>query len=323
MLVAAVLATLVALALLLSFVRDGRRAAGGDERVDRRRQRSWLRRDPREALALVGNALAATHDPKALLPVILEVTVEATGALGGRLLEGGRELAWVGEDAEEPPLELALAGPGRRSETTLVLHPPQGGFSAEALELAEWLVSQAAIALENAQLHSVVQWQATTDDLTGLANRRRFMAALTAEIERVERLGGTLALLLADLDDFKRINDRFGHHVGDEALRRFATILVGELRDVDVAGRLGGEEFAVLLPGTQRDGAFAVADRIRAAVARDRLVLPEATSVHFTVSLGVAGYTGGSAENLLRDADAALYRAKAEGKNRVASGGAV
>jgi diguanylate cyclase (GGDEF)-like protein len=323
MLVAAVVTTLAATGLLLSFLRNRERRPRPQPRADRRRQRPWARRDPREALALVGSALAATHDPKALLPVILEVTVEATGARGGRVLEKRSELAWVGENAEDRPVELPLAGPGQESELVLVLDPPKGGFAPESLELAEWLVSQAAIALENAQLHHVVQWQATTDELTGLANRRRFMEALTAELGRIERFGGTLSLVLADLDDFKRINDQFGHHVGDQALRRFAALLTGQLREVDVSGRLGGEEFAVVLPGTDREGALVVGNRIRAAVARDELVLPDAPSVRFTVSLGAAVYQGGSAEGLLREADAALYSAKAEGKNRVVVAGAV
>ena len=315
-LVLAVATSLLTAGLLVWFLRDARRSRPQESRVERRRQRG-PRRDPREALALVGNALAATHDPRALLPVILDVTVEATGASGGRLLEAGRELAWVGEDAGGKPVHLVLSAAGEKGETTVVLNPPKDGFSAEALEGARWLVSQAAIALENAQLHHVVQRQATTDELTGLANRRRFMDALTTEIGRVERFGGSLALLLADIDDFKRINDRFGHHVGDEALRRFAVLLAGELRDVDVAGRLGGEEFALLLPETDRDGALVAAERIRAAVARDELVLPEPVRLRFTVSLGVAAYEGGSGEEFLRQADAALYRAKGEGKNCV------
>ena len=319
----AIVTTVVAFGLLASFVRESRSGRAVTRRVERRRRRSWLRQDPRESLALVGNALAATHDPRALLPVILEVTVEATGARGGRVVEAGRELAWVGEEGEEEPLRLPLASPGQESETVIALVPPKGGFSPEAVELAEWLVSQAAIALENAELHDVVQWQATTDDLTGLANRRRFMEALSAEIQRVERLGGALALLLADIDDFKRINDRWGHHVGDEALRQFASRVVAQLREVDLAGRLGGEEFAVLLPGTDREGALVAANRIRSAVAGEVMQIAEAASVRFTVSLGVAAYRGGSPEELLRTADAALYRAKAAGKNRVALAEAV
>jgi len=320
----AVLATLLTLMLLGWFLRDARGGATRPgSRVDRRRHRTRLQRDPREALSLLGNALAATHDPRALLPVILEVTVEATGAAGGRLLDGGRELAWIGEDAGEDPVPLPLSAGGSGSDVIVVLHPPAGGFSNEATELARWLVSQAAIALENAALHHVVQRQATTDELTGLANRRRFMELFAAEIDRAERSGGTVALVLADLDDFKRINDRFGHHVGDDALRRFAELLAAELREGDVGGRLGGEEFGILLPEADLEGALAVAGRIRRAVAEAYLFPGEGIRVRFTVSLGVAGYAGDAADALFRRADVALYRAKASGKNRVAVAGVV
>ena len=322
-LVLAAFATLLTLALLAWLIRDGREAAAeAPERVDRRR-RTRVQRDPREALSLLGNALAATHDPRALLPVILEVTVEATGAEGGRLLESEHELAWVGQDSGEEPVRIPLSVPAQESETAVVLHPPRGGFSSETDELARWLVSQAAIALENAELHHVVQRQATTDELTGLANRRRFMESLANEIERVERFGGELTLLLADIDDFKRINDRFGHHVGDEALRRFAGLLTAELREIDVAARIGGEEFAVLLPETDLEGALVAAGRIRGAVAGDELVLSDEVRVRFTASLGVAAHAGDPPEVLLQRADAALYRAKADGKNRVAVAGVV
>jgi diguanylate cyclase (GGDEF)-like protein len=323
-LILAVLVTLLALGLLVWSLSDRRtRAPQSPERVDRRRQRSRLQRDPREALSLLGNALAATHDPRTLLPVVLEVTVEATGAAGGRVLESERELTWVGEDSGEAPLRIPLTASAQESDMAVVLHPPSGGFSRETVELARWLVSQAAIALENAELHDVVQRQAMTDELTGLANRRRFMEALGAEIARAERFGSALTLVLADIDDFKRINDRFGHHVGDEALKRFAELLTGGLREIDVAGRLGGEEFGVLLPDTDLEGALLAAGRIRRAVEDSELVQSEAVRVRFTASLGVAGYEGDSADRLLQRADAALYTAKSEGKNQVSVAGAV
>jgi diguanylate cyclase (GGDEF)-like protein len=323
-LILAVLVTLLALGLLVWSLRDRRgHAERPRERVDRRRHRAQVQGDPREALSLLGNALAATHDPRALLPVILEVTVEATGAAGGRLLEHERELTWVGEDSGEAPLRIPLSVTAQEGDMAVVLHPPSGGFSTETVQLARWLVSQAAIALENAELHHVVQRQALTDELTGLANRRRFMEALGAEIARTARFGGPLTLVLADIDDFKRINDRFGHHVGDEALKQFAELLTIELREIDVAGRLGGEEFAVLLPDTDLEGAQVAAGRIRRAVEESELVLSEAIRVQYTASLGVARYEGDSADRLLQRADAALYAAKSEGKNRVSVAGAV
>jgi diguanylate cyclase (GGDEF)-like protein len=275
-------------------------------------------RDPREAIALVGNALASTHDTTGLLPVILDATVEATGAAGGRVLADDRELARVGETVGEDPIELDLGESTEGSEIRLVMDPPEGGFSSESSELAEWLASQASIAIENARLHHVVRAQALTDELTGLVNRRAFEAALEGEIARADRLEVPLSLLVADLDDFKRINDGFGHPAGDEALRRFAAILSDELRGIDTAARMGGEEFAVLLPGTELGGALAVAERIRKRLAAQAIMSQELGDTGLTTSIGVVEYASGTSEELVERADMALYRAKQQGKNRVA-----
>ena len=312
----AVVTTVVALGLLVVFGRaevrtrrEGRQAAGPD--------RAAPPRDPREAISLVGNALAATHDATGLLPVILEVTVDATGAAGGHVLEGDREIARIGESSDEEPVELDLGESAGGSAIRLVVEPPAGGFSREATELAAWLASQAAIALENARLHQVVRRQAFTDELTGLVNRRRFVEALDAEIARASRLGAALSVLFADLDDFKRINDHFGHAAGDNALRTFADLLRRELRTIDTAARLGGEEFAILLPGTDLAGAFVVGERIRRHLA-ELAILPEGVAgAGLTASIGVVQHHSGTPEELLRRADAALYRAKEQGKNRV------
>jgi diguanylate cyclase (GGDEF)-like protein len=318
----AILATFVTLGLLVLFLRDearGRERAPREERRERR-TRAALSRDPREAIAHVGNALAATHDPRALLPVILEVTIDATGAAGGRVLEGGRELAWLGQPTPEEPLELDLGRSTDGKALTLLVYPPVGGLSAEALETADWLVSQAAIALENARLHHVVRRQAITDELTGLVNRRKFMEALDTEIARAQRLRSNVSLMLADIDDFKRINDRFGHPAGDEALRAFADALREHLREIDIAARLGGEEFAVLLPETDLQGALVVAERLRRHIAERPVLHQDVAAVHVTASFGVAEYRAGSRDDLLRRADAGLYLAKQQGKNRVAAG---
>jgi diguanylate cyclase (GGDEF)-like protein len=322
--VVAILLTVVTLVLLVSVLRsggDGRPGRGRRERRDRQAATVAPSSDPGEALALVGNALAATHDPRALLPIILEVVVDATGARGGRLVEDGAEMSWIGEThGGHPPLMLELARQGD-SATNLFLYPGSEGFTPETRELAEWLASQAAIALENARLHHLVQRQASTDDLTGLVNRRRFIEALGGEITRASTFGTPLSVILGDLDDFKLVNDVFGHHVGDEVLRRFASLIEAHLRDVDVPGRLGGEEFAILLPDTDATGATAVAERIRSSLSE--MVLPLRGRRTITATFGVAQHCEGEpGEELLRRADVALYRGKSQGKNTVAVGAA-
>lgn len=276
-----------------------------------------------EAVALVGEALAATHDPEALLPVILQSAIGATGAAGARLVSGGTEVVRAGHPEEGgKPLTLKL-GSDDAGVGSLLLYPPRdGSFDDEAEQLAHWLAAQASIAIENERLHRTVKRQAITDELTQLANRRRFTETLAVEVRRAERFGDPLSLVLADLDDFKQINDRYGHQTGDEVLRRFADVLRENVRDFDLPVRYGGEEFAVLLPETGIGGAERLARRLQTALLRLRLPEIEGDRPPVTASFGVAAFpAAGSAEALLSAADGALYRAKAAGKNRVASTG--
>ena len=312
------LVTTGATVVLLLWSLRGRGASAAERPRSDRRRPATAHGDPREALALVGDALAATHNPRVLLPVILEVITEATGAFGGQVFTGGEEIAWIGEvGGGRKPLSLGL-GFFAEGETTLVLFPPDDGFDKETRTLAEWLASQAAVALDNARLHDIVQRQAMTDDLTGLVNRRRFIEALDAEIERVRSFGSALTIVLADLDNFKQVNDEFGHHGGDVVLRAFADLIRSHVRDVDVSGRIGGEEFAILLPETDREGAARVAERMRRSLNRVPIAISDERSIRAASSFGVAELgPEQSGDDLLRAADAALYRAKDEGKNRV------
>jgi diguanylate cyclase (GGDEF)-like protein len=158
---------------------------------------------------------------------------------------------------------------------------------------------------------------ARTDPLTGIANRRAFMDGAARLIERHGRTGAPVAVLLFDLDHFKQINDAHGHFVGDQVLQSFAAIALETLRVGDLFGRLGGEEFAALLPEVSPQDALAVAERIRAAVAA-RCAGVAGRPVAATVSVGVAaGDAPLPLGPLLEAADAALYRAKASGRNRV------
>jgi diguanylate cyclase (GGDEF)-like protein len=314
----AVLATLATLGLLLATLRSSRKHESVP-RHDRRRRTGRGRPDARAALALVGDALAATHNPRALVPVILDVVTEATGARGARMVSDGEEVGWIGEaGGSGKELRLDLSAEDEATHTELVLFPPPEGFAQDTKQLAEWLAAQAGIALENARLHDLVQRQAITDDLTGLVNRRRFLEALDSEVEQAARLGGGLAIVLIDLDDFKGINDRFGHHSGDRVLEALGALLRHHIRDVDLAARLGGEEFALLLPEIERADAVRVAERLCRSLAERPIALVEGNALSSTASFGVAHYLpGDSGEDMLRLADDALYRAKGEGKNRV------
>ena len=157
-----------------------------------------------------------------------------------------------------------------------------------------------------------------TDGLTGLANRRQCDQALVAEIARVDRFGGSLGVVVADLDGFKSLNDTFGHAAGDCVLREFAEVLRGCLRASDLAGRWGGEEFLLLLHETDLDGAMLLAERARAALERRTILAPDGTPLRVTASFGVSELgPGADTAAALAAADAALYAAKRAGKNRV------
>ncbi len=272
----------------------------------------------RDAVARFGETLSATHNPYVLLPVILESMVEATGAVGGTLVSEGEELARAGRpEAGGEPLKIPL-GNDDQADNVLVLVPPEEGFGEDATHLVHWLTSQARTALENASLHRRLELEAVTDGLTELPNRRQFEESLATELTRVERLGGSLAIILADLDDFKHVNDRYGHLAGDDVIRAFADVLQDNVRGIDTAARYGGEEFAVLLPETTTEGAERVAERIRGAMAERAIETYPGAVVTVTASFGIAAYPGEpTQEALIAAADAALYRAKAAGKNKV------
>jgi two-component system, cell cycle response regulator len=159
---------------------------------------------------------------------------------------------------------------------------------------------------------------AVQDSLTGVYNRRHLEDRLAAELAAAQRHQRPVAVLLIDVDHFKRVNDRFGHLAGDEALRMMAFVLRGAVRKEDVLGRFGGEEFVVVLPDTDPDGAAAVAEDLRAAIA-ERPISLDRRSVELTISAGWAMWEGESLERLLGRADDALYAAKAAGRNRVAA----
>lgn len=159
---------------------------------------------------------------------------------------------------------------------------------------------------------------ATTDALTGLNNRRAFLDKAEALLEHCRRYRQACGALMIDIDHFKAVNDRHGHQIGDEALRATGLAIQSVLRDADVVGRLGGEEFAVLLPNAHLQGTLDTGERIRQAIAAITLPLPDGQTLHLTASLGVANFQPPTQTlvQLLAQADQALYSAKAKGRNR-------
>jgi diguanylate cyclase (GGDEF)-like protein len=270
----------------------------------------------RDSFARFGEALAATHEPAQLIQLVVESAVEATGAAGGAVLGPQGELARAGDpDAGDDRIALPLRA-GASDFGLLVLTGAH--FEASQVEAAVALTGQVAVALENARLHRIVEQQALLDSLTGLANRRNLEETLRASVARAVRFDDSVCLVLVDLDDFKLVNDRYGHAAGDEVLKQFASVLDETMREGDVAGRWGGEEFALVLGGTDLEGGVRLAERARSAVEGRPLLLPDGTELRVTASFGVAAFPDvPERDELLEAADAALYDAKRGGKNRV------
>ncbi|RPJ56598.1 MAG: GGDEF domain-containing protein, partial [Acidobacteria bacterium] len=195
-------------------------------------------------------------------------------------------------------------------------------FTRGDLTRARAVAAPAALGLAAARLAGQARelaHAAAVDGLTGLFNRRYFETRIEEEIQRARRYGLDLALLVIDADNFKALNDELGHLVGDRVLRAMSDTLRRSVRAFDVCTRFGGEEFAILMPGSNATSAVQSADRIRQRIDQyrfDPLVLP--AQIHPTISVGVAVLASGqSAQDLIARADRALYDAKAAGKNRV------
>ncbi len=171
---------------------------------------------------------------------------------------------------------------------------------------------------EQKRLEERLRELATSDDLTGLANRRHFLELASQELVRAERYGGDVSLLIMDIDHFKRVNDTFGHDIGDRVLKSVADVSRESLRNIDILARLGGQEFAALLPHTGLEQAASVAERVRLAVAENAVMTPRG-GLQVTISIGVSEAATGSfdLDSFFRCADEALYAAKRAGRNRV------
>jgi len=188
------------------------------------------------------------------------------------------------------------------------------GYITDPTDL-DLLLSRTRTLLEFKAYLDVCEEAAFTDHLTGLANRRRFERQLEREVARMGRYGHPFSLLMIDIDNFKDLNDSFGHDAGDDAIRRLSKVLREGTRGIDMSARIGGEEFAVLLVETRKEGGFEVAERLRTAIK----VLEIPAARHITASFGVAECPtdAQTAADVLKAADVALYEAKRNGRDRV------
>ena len=305
-----------------------------------------------DSMRRLGEAVAANLDRDALLELVVRTAVDGVAADAGRACVRGHggnvldERSRVGnlngveralETVETQALNTGQPRETTIGETTAIAHPLRGAealhevvgvvsvarsgrpFSAGDRELFSYLAGQVARSMENVELHETTARKSVTDDLTGLSNRRGFDDALTAELARAKRFGSELGLVLIDIDDFKQVNDSYGHPQGDVVLREVARVLHESSREVDHPARYGGEELAAILPGTDLEGAFNRAERVRELIEQLRIPrLDSRGTLSVTASCGVASAraTDADARAIVQAADRALYEAKRSGKNK-------
>jgi diguanylate cyclase (GGDEF)-like protein len=191
--------------------------------------------------------------------------------------------------------------------------------AAPILRAVRVLLEPASVALDNAQLLKRAEALSVTDDLTHLYNSRYLNLVLRKETKRASRSGRPLSLLFIDLDGFKSVNDTHGHLFGSRCLVEAAAVIRSSARETDVVSRFGGDEFALVLPDTGGEGAFAVGERIRERLAAHRFLAGDGLDIHLTASVGVATLpdVAASAEELVQAADKAMYQVKDAGKNGI------
>ena len=310
------------------------------------RQRVELER----SVQRIGEAFASGLDRRALLEIVAETaltacdakaaTVVLAGPGGFEVSAGERDAGALGTALRAAAAEscetddgsdvhvggaVALAAPlvapttGKPTGAAIAIARNGPPFDSTEREMLRYLGGQVAVSVENIDLHELVSDQAVRDELTGLANSRRFRELVEKEAERAERFGHQLSLVLIDLDDFKEVNDTHGHLQGDEVLRTVGRILLEESRAIDEPARYGGEEFVVALPETGREGALGLAERIRTRLEATAIAGADGSgAVRVTTSVGVATLpdAANDTRELIAAADAALYEAKRSGKNR-------
>jgi diguanylate cyclase (GGDEF)-like protein len=306
-----------------------------------------------ETVRRVGESVGTGLDRDAMLDIVVQTAVDGVAAECGRaVIRRGQngtlaEAARAGDLSSYMPAveaaEAAAMQAGKAAETQIdgahaLARPlpapePEDGilgvisiarpgrpFSNRERELFAYLTNQAAISIENVDLHEAIQRQAVTDELTGLFNHRRFQEVMSVEVERTRRFGQELGLIMLDIDNFKRVNDTYGHLQGDLVLREVARVLRESSREIDEPARYGGEEMAVALPQTGLQGAYDFAERVRQRIEALNLPLLDGEgTLKVTASFGAASLPHSAKidkDALVAAADAALYRAKRSGKNR-------
>ena len=193
-----------------------------------------------------------------------------------------------------------------------------GGRVSHVIEYIRDVTARKAAEAERNDLIERLQLLSRSDELTGLLNKRAITERLSHEVDRARRYKAPLALIICDLDRFKQINDTFGHEAGDRVLALVARTLAGTLRKADIIGRMGGDEFMLVLPQTPLEGAIEIAERVRRNV--EEVSYPSDITIRTTLSLGIAAYQGIPDPNeMLRRADTALYDAKKTGRNRISA----
>jgi diguanylate cyclase (GGDEF)-like protein len=314
-----------------------------DLRQERARLQTSLRR--------IGQSFASNLDSDALLEIVVRTAVDGLGARGGRATARAamgqplEEVVHAGDigdltaiaQAERAALSTGSGGEATIGDTYAIAQPLSGAepgeivgivavvrqgqpFSDRDRELLAYLAGTASVSIQNVDLHETVQRQAVTDELTGLYNHRRFQEAMVAESDRARRFDQPMSLVMLDIDNFKLVNDNYGHQQGDQVLREVARVLRESSREIDSPARYGGEELAVVLPQTDLEGAYQLAERVRQEVESLQVPLVDGGggAISVTASLGVASLPESAPEpgELIAAADGALYQAKNAGKNQ-------